>query len=295
MTRTPCGRLLFGTVLGCWIVSLTPGAAPPARAQDEEGLMLSFQVEKGQKQTVEISKSVKGKMTVTDESGKRELKFVKTLDESYEEEVLDAQDNMIRKVQRKYTTSVRQRQDPGAEKPEKKSTPIEGKTVTIERNSMGGCKYTMDTGPVPESEHSRLSLDADDLSFLLPNQPVKDGDRWSMSGLGLGAFFFREGEAGSASAQGECILREGVAFEGQMCRKIELTATLDLVGKGTEPSSHITLTGAAYYDPEKHRIAGIDAAGPLTVTTPPGAPGSENALKIEGGGKVVLSYKSIPR
>ncbi|MBI3097887.1 MAG: hypothetical protein HYY93_06515, partial [Planctomycetes bacterium] len=106
MTRTPCGRLLFGTVWGCWIVSLTPGAAPPARAQDEEGLMLSFQVEKGQKQTVEISKSVKGKMTVTDESGKRELKFVKTLDESYEEEVLDAQDNMIRKVQRKYTTSV---------------------------------------------------------------------------------------------------------------------------------------------------------------------------------------------
>lgn len=287
MIRTRQAGWVLGTCAGLLALAVW--------AQEDEGLIMTLQCEKGEKHAVEISKSVKGKMTVTDDTGKRELKFQQVLEETFEEEILDAQDNMIRKVQRKYTTSVRQRQEPGMEKPEKKSTPIEGKTVTIERNSLGVCQYTMDSGPVPESEHPRLSLDADDLSFLLPGTPVKEGDRWSMSGLGLGAFFFREGQAGSASAQGECVLREGVAFEGQMCRKIEITATLDLVGKGTEPTTHITLTGAAYYDPEKHRIAGIDANGPLTVLASPGTPGSDTGLKIEGSGKVQLSYKSVPK
>ncbi len=283
-------------VLGCLAaLSLT---AAGARAQ-EYTIKFKHSPEPGMSVTVKENSKETNAFTATDPNGKivNQGKTAMVIDEVYTETVLEKGDKRPKKFKRTYEKATR------TDGPNKLTLPYEGRTIIFE---LKGEKYTATAEGTPalpkellEQLVSRASgNDSEVDDAILPEKPVKVGDKWAIEPKRVAKALAKEGafELDTDKSKGDVTLIKAYMKDGTQFGVLEVSMKLAVkkVGELTfDPPATMELKATLDVS-----IDGSGTAGTETSTsklqgkgteTPPGGQKIAVDLTVEGSGKKEVS------
>jgi len=205
--------------------------------------------------------------------------------DNYREEVLAVDKKGPSSLRRSYTISRVVTMDPSLQE-HKAASPLQGKTVTIQRKG-GKVVVTTARGTLPARVRQQLltALDHSDMDFF-PDREVAVGEEWTIDPQLMTQLF-----PGMSKVETKYQFQEVVQFAGHPCARIRLT--VDMTGQPQDVGAPMTaqLSGDLYHALDLKRTVSVELTGPTTVE----AQKEHNGMPLQVSGDGTMRIKETRR